>query len=142
VFDLIHNALARLDEPDAPAPAVLAWFQWRLLRHVGLLGQLRDCVSCGKPVAGEAGKAARDVHFSSIQGGLLCGACEPAAAEKCRLDRDALAGLAALTAAEAGKKVLLPDRQARGINRLLNYHVTQQLGRQLKSARHAITDLT
>jgi len=40
VFDLLHNSLARLAQPDAPAPDVLAWFQWRTLHHVGLMGDL------------------------------------------------------------------------------------------------------
>jgi len=138
VFDLLHNVLARLEQPDAPAPAVLAYFQWRLLRHVGLLGELKSCVSCGRKVGGAAGKAGRDVYFSSSLGGLLCGGCEGSVAEKYRLDGTALAGLAALEAAEAGKKVALPDKQALAVNRLLAYHLAQQLGKPLKMARHAL----
>lgn len=135
VFDLLHSALARLSEPDAPPAAVLAYFQWRLLRKVGLLGEMGLCVSCGRPVA-EAG--GRDVHFSPGDGGLLCAGCEGTAAEKFRLDAAALAGLAALGAAEAGVRVCLPDRQARSVNRLLAYHIARQLGKPLKMARHAI----
>ena len=34
VFDLLHNALHRLGQADASPQAVLAYFQWRLARHV------------------------------------------------------------------------------------------------------------
>ena len=138
VFDLLHNSLSRLGEPDAPVAAVLAYTQWRLLRHVGLLGELGQCVSCGGTVIGAGGKAARDVYFSSEQGGLLCGACEAATAEKFRADGPTLAGAAALSAAEAGRKVRLPDSQATAVSRLLAYHINHQLGRSLKMTKHAI----
>lgn len=138
VFDLLHNALGRLAQPDAPAPAVLAYFQWRLLKHVGLLGQLDRCVACGQPVAGPG--RPRNVYFSSQDGGMYCRGCESAAVEKFLCDGAALAGAAALAAAEAGAKVALPDRQAHGVNRLLAYHVAHQLGRRLRMAKHAIPD--
>ena len=136
-FDLLHRALARLGQPDAPVAAVLAYFQWRLLRHVGLLGELSNCVSCGRAVAGGR-RGPRDVHFSSALGGLLCGGCEAAVAEKFRVDGASLAALAALAAVEAGTKVSLPDKQADAVNRLLAYHARHQIGKQLKMARHVI----
>ena len=138
VFDLLHNALSRLAQPDAPTGAVLAYFQWRLLRHAGLMGDLTKCVGCGGFVQGATGSVGADVYFSSRQGGLLCGGCEAAATEKYRLDGAVLAGLAALAAAAGGAKVHLPARQAQGVNRMLAYHAQQQLGKRLKMARHAI----
>lgn len=132
VFDLLHNALARLGQADAPPAAVLAYFQWRLARHVGLLGELKACASCG----GETGK--RGVHFASSIGGLLCRNCEPTATEKFAVSSAALAGLAALAAAEAGQRVVLPDRQAGAVNAVLAYHIQYQLGKRLKSAQPAI----
>lgn len=134
VFDLLHNALARLGQADAPRRAVLAFYQWRLLRRVGLLGELKECTSCSSAVAA----GAKDVYFSSRQGGLVCGACEGAAAEKYRLDGPAQAGLAALAALERGGKVTLDDAQAAGVNRLLAYHVTQQLGKTPRMLRHVL----
>ncbi len=134
VFDLLHSALARLGQPDAPIPAVLAWMQWRTLRYVGLLGNLTACASCGRTV----GPGARGAYFSSTEGGLVCAACEGAVTEKLRLAQPALAGLAALTATAAGQKTPLPDNQAQAVNQLLNYHTTNQLGKPLKMARYAI----
>lgn len=135
VFDLLHNLLVRLGEPEAPVPAVMAYFQWRLLRNVGLLGQMHACAGCGGP-AGADDRGG--VYFSSAQGGLLCGACQEPVVQKIRVDEHALAGLGALAAAEAGRKANLPDLHARAVLRLLDYHVTYQLGRRLKMSRHVI----
>ena len=169
VFDLLHNSLARLAQADAPRPAVLAYFLWRLLRHAGLLGELRECVSCGEAVgtgpagaqtghahptdpaqrppggprgpvrlvrhASERDATAEVVHFSSALGGFLCAACEGAAVEKYRLDGAAMAAIAALAAAEAGRRVVLPPRQAQAVIRLLAYHIGNQTGRPLRMAR-------
>jgi len=137
-FDLLHNGLARLGQPDAPVPAVLAYFQWRLLRHAGVLGELERCVVCGGPVAPSDDRTARDAYFSSAEGGLVCGGCEAGLPEKYRLDGPTLAGLAALPAAHAGRKVALPDKQAHGVNRLLAYHAAYQLGKPLKMPPYAI----
>lgn len=134
VFDLLHNALARLGEAGAPAPAVLAWFQWRTLRRAGLLGDLTACAACGRHI----GPAARGVCFSSSEGGLVCSSCAAGVAEKLRLDRAALAGLDALAAVAAGRKTPLPDNHAHAVNRMLAYHVANQLGKPLKMARYAI----
>jgi DNA repair protein RecO (recombination protein O) len=139
VFDLLHNALARLGQVDASAAAVLAYFQWRLLRHVGLLGQLDTCISCGRALHG-AGRPAKGVVFSSREGGLLCGDCENTSGEAYRLSGAALAALAALRAAQAGRRVALRSAQADAVNRLLAYHLSQQLGKPLKMARHVFTD--
>jgi len=142
-FDLLHNALERLGEGDAPTGAVLAYFQWRMLRHAGLLGQLRRCAACG----GDVGRGG-NVYFSADQGGLLCPACEGACVEKFRLDAATLTGLASLAAAQGrartaikdtmGTKETLTDNQATGVNRLLDYHIAYQLGKPLKMTRHAI----
>lgn len=136
VFDLLHKALERLNDEDSPIQAVLAYFQWRLMRHVGLLGGLTACVGCGMPVAEMPGRA--EVYFSSSQGGLLCDGCEMATTEKFQLDPTGLGGLAGLAAAEAGQKIALPETQARAANRLLGYHVAQQLGKTPRMARYVI----
>jgi DNA repair protein RecO (recombination protein O) len=130
VFDLLRSALGRLDEADSAPPAVLAYFQYRLLRHVGLLGKLESCVRCG----GKVGP--RGVYFSSSAGGLLCRNCEPAESEKYAVAPAALAGLAALAAAEAGRRPEFPQKQARGVNDLLAYHVEYQIGRRLRTGRY------
>jgi len=139
VFDLLHNALARLGEADAPTPAVLAYCQWRMLRHVGLLGDMSVCIACGRPVGQAGGGDLRHMVFSSRGGGLLCGSCEVGAAEKYRVDAATLGGVHALGCAEAGRRVEFTDDQARAVSRMLAYHITEQLGKRLKMERYAIT---
>jgi len=90
------------------------------------------------------------VYFSSIQGGLLCRNCEAAVGEKYRVDGAAMKGLAVLKAVTAGKpanhssekmagkRQALPEDQAKSVNRLLAYHISHQLGKRLRMARHAI----
>ena len=134
VFDLLHNALERLKHPEAPIPAVVAYFLWRLTHHVGLLGQLDDCVACGVAMDHEAERR----WFSSAQGGLLCDDCAGRADERVPLDRQTQGALIALAMAAGGRKVSLPDDPALRAAKLLNYHVTHQLGKPLRMARHVL----
>ena len=118
---------------------MLAYFQWRLLRHVGLMGDLIACVSCGRALRAQTtGRPANAVYFSSRQGGLLCTDCEPSHTEKRPLRPATLAGLALLHAAAGGAKVQLPEDQAAGINRMLGYHAQEQLGKALRMARYVL----
>ena len=132
VFDLLAAALRRLDDAESPVQAVLAFFQWRLLRHVGLLGEMSRCVACGAEAAG------RGVYFTSQEGGLLCRACESSRTEKRAVGSAALAGLAALHATDRGQKVSLSEPQAAAVNDLLAYHIGYQLGKMPKMLRYAI----
>ncbi|MCE5327057.1 MAG: DNA repair protein RecO [Planctomycetaceae bacterium] len=140
VFDLLHNALARLGQADAPVQAVLAFFQWRLLGHLGLLGDLRLCQGCQTPLiaAAPAPKGRQEVFFSSTMGGLICTRCRMTAKEAIAVDAPALAGIAALTASRSTKRPALEEPQARKVNRLLCYHIAQQINHWPKMARHVV----
>jgi len=135
-FDLLHNALGRMGDAEAPIPAVLAYFQWRILQHAGLLGQLSSCGECGKPITHPRSTGA--VYFSSARGGLLCGACQALVDQKFRVEQSTLDGLAGLQTARGRPGVTLSDDQAAGVNRLLSYHACYQSGKPLKMARHVI----
>ncbi|MFP4435076.1 MAG: DNA repair protein RecO [Phycisphaerae bacterium] len=139
-FELLSKAMRRLTQEDAPAQAVLAYFQWKLLHWVGLLGEMGVCVACG----GELGEVARGGTFSSRQGGLLCEACQGASVEKFRIDPATRQGLVTMRSVQGrrpaggAQRASLPDDQARAVNRLLEYHLTEQLGRRLRTARYVI----
>ena len=144
VFDLLHNALERLGQDDAPIPAVLAFFQWRLLRHAGLLGQLTDCVSCSCKISG---KPSEKVSFSSQLGGLVCDGCRGDGGDFFPIEPETLEGLDILTAVESGracelgkngKKASMSSRYAECVNRMLAYHIAQQIGKWPKMTKHAI----
>jgi DNA repair protein RecO (recombination protein O) len=141
VFELLRKALRRLTEEDAPAQAVLAYFQWKLLRWAGMLGDMSECVACG----GELSAAGRGGYFSSRQGGMLCDVCEGASVEKLRIDPAARRGLTTMRSVEARRpaggvqgRASLAEGDARAVNRLLEYHLTEQLGRRLRTARYVI----
>jgi DNA repair protein RecO (recombination protein O) len=138
VFDLLHSGLARLARAGAAVEQILAYFQWRLLKHVGLLGELDACVSCGQATQKAAGTAGTGMFFSSRNGGFLCSACSGQATDKYPVEPGTLEGLEALVAAHAGKRVRLSVAQANAVNRLLFYHISQQLGKTPRMARHAI----
>lgn len=134
VFDLLSAALRRLDDAEAPVQAVLAFFQWRLLRHVGLLGRMDACVSCGRVAE------SRGLHFSSSEGGLLCRNCEAARTEKLAVSPQAMAGVRALLATDGpighGPRPPLGEAQASAVNELLAYHISYQRGRPLRTLRY------
>ncbi len=130
VFDLLHNALARLAEDDAPIQAVVAYFQWRFVRHLGLLGAMDGCVLCGQAIPDGA-----ETLFSSREGGLICRDCRPGHGERFTVDQAMRQGLDALGLAEMGQKVQFSEPQARQVNRLLAYHLTQQLGKGLRALK-------
>jgi DNA repair protein RecO len=141
VYELLSKALRRLTQADAPAQAVLAYFQWKLLRSIGLLGDMSACVACGSELPGPQ----RGGYFSSRQGGLLCEACEGASVEKLRIEPATRRGLATMRdvadrrqVAGSAPRATLPEPDARAVNRLLEYHLTEQLGRTLRTARYVI----
>jgi len=130
-FDLLSAALGRLEREDAPVQAVLAYFQWRLLSQVGLLGEMSVCVGCG-------GQVGRRAQFTSKEGGLLCRNCEGSWTEKRLVGPNALAGIQALRAMNAGspRRVVLTEVQAAAVNELLGYHIGYQAGRPPRMLRH------
>jgi DNA repair protein RecO (recombination protein O) len=136
VFDLLHNALDRLGQEDAPVPAVVAYFQWRFLRNVGLLGDLSVCTACGTPLRQCA--ASGPVWFSATQGGIICDRCADAHGERIGMIPAALEGMAMLSAAEAGQRATLSDEQAYAVTRVLSYYLACQLGRSLKMTKHVL----
>lgn len=138
IFDLLHNVLARFEQEDAPVPAVLAYFQWRLLHRLGLLADLTHCVGCGK---GLALGTDTPLGFSSTHGGAVCPDCRHQAGEVIELTPAAREGLTLLRAARTSRdrRDPLPDPQAHAVNRLLYHHLSRQLGKELRMARHAIS---
>jgi DNA repair protein RecO (recombination protein O) len=135
-FDLLHNALGRLGDADAPLGAVLAYFQWRILTHAGLLGQLNRCVECD--VSFGEGDRGRGSYFSSARGGLLCASCGCSADEKTSVSEASISGLAGLESARGRGGGQLSSDEILGVNRLLSYHASYQLGKPLRMARYVI----
>jgi DNA repair protein RecO (recombination protein O) len=139
-FDLLSAALARLDKSDAPIQAVLAYFQWRLLRQVGLLGEMDGCIACGKALSGEPlsreAVSRERFFFSSREGGFLCSTCRPEGGDRQVVPPAALAGIAALAAMDRRQPASLAEPAAAAVNDLLAYHLSYQLGKTPRMLRH------
>ena len=119
VYDGVIELFEQASALDDPLPALVA-FVSRLLTEVGLTPRFDACVSCGK-ASGQCSRE-RDVHFSSLEGGLLCRDCEAARVEKRRVEPAALALLGGGGAASAGAWRAAFD--------LLNYHISHLTGRR------------
>lgn len=119
LFDGLRDFLANLSlgEPGL----MLARFLWLLLKEIGLQPELSVCTSCRRSVEGD-----RLLYFSSRAGGAICRDCEPASIEKFQLN------------ASATRIVHGEPADARGVRAalvMLDYHITETLGRPLRSAR-------
>ena len=71
LFVALTTALSRT-VADTPDPAVLRWFELRLLAGLGLLPALQQCAVCGEPALTEVALARDAVRFDDRRGGVLC----------------------------------------------------------------------
>jgi DNA repair protein RecO (recombination protein O) len=123
LFDDLAGFLKTLGERDGIA--ALCNFLWSLLIQIGLRPELERCVACGNEWESTA-SASRSVvlYFSSREGGVICRDCEPGIVEKFRSDADVMRAL-------VEGQVSARPVAARAFN-LLDYHLTQIVGRQLR----------
>jgi DNA repair protein RecO (recombination protein O) len=120
LFTVLGELLAALR--DRPPASALASYLWQLLTEIGLRPELARCMSCGRPVEGD-----RTVYFSSREGGAICRDCEPAVVEKRRVAPDVLRAVTGAPVADG--------RTANESLALLDYHLTQIMGRPAKLAQ-------
>lgn len=71
LFVALTTALGRTIE-QTPDPAVLRWFELRLVSGLGLLPALEHCAVCGEPALNEVALARDAVRFDDRRGGVLC----------------------------------------------------------------------
>ncbi len=119
LFDGLRAFLA--DLATVEPGLLLARFLWRLLMEIGLQPELSVCTSCRRPVEGD-----RVLYFSSRTGGAICRDCEPASVEKLRLGTGATAVIREESSDAPGVRAALV---------MLDYHITETLGRPLRVAR-------
>ena len=119
LYDALVSTLQSLARQGPPA---LVWFQRRLLEEIGLMPDLSRCVVCGRRWSGQSRP-----FFSARQGGLICLDCEGPLVEKRRVEPEAAAALSADP---------IPDDVAPEAFDLLDYHLTESLGRSLRMSQH------
>lgn len=120
LFDATVDLLRALPREGAGA---LVRFQRVLLEEIGLVPELTRCVACGRRWSGKTRP-----FFSARQGGLICNDCEGSLVEKRRIEP------AATLAISSGQ---IDDDVAAEAFDLLDYHLTESLGRRLRLSRHA-----
>ncbi|MBN1342252.1 MAG: DNA repair protein RecO [Phycisphaerae bacterium] len=117
LYDELVRSFVALPNRDAP---VLIEFQRALLIEIGLMPDLSRCVGCGRAWSGKSSP-----FFSAREGGLICHECEAPLVEKRRVDPSILLGL-------RGDRIGI--EVAGEAFDLLDYHLTESLGRTLKTS--------
>jgi DNA repair protein RecO (recombination protein O) len=129
LFRLLAEALDLLEVSPRPA-LVMQGYTLHLLRLLGFLPELAECVRCRAALA-----AAPDACLSPSQGGLVCGRCRTAVS-------DAIAGSAAalgfLRGASASTlrlidRISLAPQTLQQVTDILQAFLRQALGRSLRS---------
>jgi DNA repair protein RecO (recombination protein O) len=119
LYDATVALLEELPRQGAPA---LVTFQRVLLTEIGLMPDLTRCVACGRLWSGKSRP-----FFSAGAGGLICHDCEGPLVEKRRVEPRILL---ALTVGQ------IADDTAADAFDLLDYHLTESLGRRLRMSQH------
>ena len=125
LFDALATFLDRLKQEEPLS--ILDQFLWSMLAQIGLRLDLSRCMSCGNDWGGPV------VYFSSREGGTICRDCEPNHVEKRRIDP---AAARALMAERMGS-----PREAAAAFGLLDYHLTEIVGRPLRLSAPLKTSL-
>ncbi|MBN1909568.1 MAG: DNA repair protein RecO [Pirellulales bacterium] len=136
LFDLADQTLVRLAEGVAVARDVLR-FELHLLRHLGLLPSLEQCVGCGCDVP-----AGGRVAFGHWDGGVLCPKCRPGKRQVASVRSDVLRTMVQL--AESGEPSTEPmDNRTRGeLRGLMNHYFAHLLGKKPKMQAYLGWDQT
>ena len=129
VYRLALDSLRSLSG-DAP-PALLPYFQMRLLDHSGFRPELHRCVECERAL--EPGRHA----FSPSQGGALCDSCHPPGVSILPMSLNSIKALRFLQ----GENMTSAERLALGqdtlaeLERLLSALIRHVLDRDVKASR-------
>ena len=114
LFDALAELLGMLEGAKAPLVLVVS-FQRRLLEEIGLAPEFESCIGCRRavPFPGE-------IHFTSLEGGLLCRDCEGARAEKRGVSLSALPWLRGVGGESPGLRAAFD---------VLDYHLSHLMGK-------------
>ncbi len=130
LYRLLAEVLDLLEEAARPA-LVLQGFFLHLLRQLGYLPELTECVRCRRAVSPRMGAS-----LSPEQGGLVCEACRPGTADAVPISPE---GLGLLRGACGGslrlmERIALPPAVVAEVGGALQGFLRHALGRPLRSA--------
>ncbi len=125
LFDAAVAALQALDG-EGQTMAIVARFELSLLRYVGHLPELENCVECGAPMA-NVGR----VSFGQQSGGVLCQRCRAGKRQIVSVSVEVLALLRTL-ANEAGPwdETKLESKRQGELRGVLNHYMTNLIGKR------------
>lgn len=124
LFDLAVDTLEKLGAASISAGIVILRFELTALRMLGHLPSTRECVECGKSIAGE-----RRTAFGLASGGVLCEACRPGKRHVVSLSKEAVAWIETLVEpGEAWITKPLERRQAGELRGAVSQYMSHVLG--------------
>ena len=131
LFDLADETLEALAAGEAVARRLIR-FELGVLRLLGHMPSLAECVECSQPVA-PTGRVA----FGELDGGVLCDACRLGKRQVVAVSGGALRTMARLAdpQPDAWRRVDIDVRTLGEIRGLLNRYVTNLLGRKPRMHR-------
>ncbi len=124
-------ALQTLDGLNAEADVAtsLLYFELQILKDLGHLPSLDDCVECGQPLA----RTGNRVAFGLVAGGVLCVQCKAGQRPVVSLSRRAVDALQQLSAEEGNGDFEPIDRSVRGeLRGLMTNYLSHLLGHRLR----------
>lgn len=149
LFDQAVAALDRFAGEDIPPNLSILRFELTILREIGQLPALSECISCGAPL--EPGQPA---EFRAVHGGLMCLQCRAAGAHSAAAPDDwsssagehdpdlvspgALQGLRQLAAENdlPWQRLAISPSQLREIRRIVTAAISHVLGRRPRMTRY------
>jgi DNA repair protein RecO (recombination protein O) len=126
VFDEALETLRALGTAGVPTGPRLLRFETVLLRELGYAPVLETCASCHGPLP-----VAREMLFSAMAGGMVCGRCRVSGRGRVTLSRGAWEALRRLIGADAWQDLAPGNRLE--LRQLLNQYITHLLGRPLRT---------
>lgn len=125
LFDAADAALQALDGTGEVA-AIMARFELCLLRYVGHLPELENCVDCGAAIA-STGR----VSFGQQSGGVLCQRCRAGKRQIVSVSVETIALLRKLASDQSPWAETTLEPQRRGeLRGVLNHYMTNLIGRR------------
>ena len=120
LFTGLQSLLRELAENPDVLPPVID-FQRTLLTEIGSFPILNRCIGCDQPTPFTG-----NVHFSSLEGGLVCRDCEPAWTEKVYVQPEAYRWIIGQSGEEKGLKPAFS---------VFDYHISHLMGRTTPLAK-------
>lgn len=133
IFDLTTRTLQALSQTDGDPHTSLVLFEVGMLRALGSLPDLYDCIVCGHSVS----KGTQVAHWVS-QGGLLCGECRRQEYAGTSITAGTVAVLRKLGEPGDGipERIRLTKQQTVECHRFAVSAITNLLGRKPKTLRY------